>query len=166
MARAPLPRRPPQAYTGPVQISFKISKDTISRDLLRKLKAAANPKPALEAAGRVVVQRTNRAFDEPGVRPAPWQALAASTLARKAKEEQDMVILKAEGDLWKSARITEVSRSSVTVGTHSPYAKFHQLGTKRMPARPFFPFNKSGQLEEKAARRVEDAIRIKLGVDK
>lgn len=147
-----------------MQATLKLTKDTLTRDLLKKLKAAADPKPALEAAGLVIVQRAVRAFDEPGVRPAPWQALAASTLASKAKAGKSNAILKRDGVLWRSIRITGLTKSSVTVGTDRFYAQFHQLGTKRMPARPFFPFDQSGKLETTAAARVQAAIKARLGV--
>lgn len=149
-----------------MQATLKLTKDTISRDLLRKLKAVSDPKPALEAAGLVIATRAVRAFDEPGVRPAPWQGLKASTLAAKAKANKSDAILKRDGVLWRSIRITGLTKANVTIGTDRFYAQFHQLGTKRMPARPFFPFDQSGRLEEKAATRVQDAIRIKLGLEK
>jgi phage gpG-like protein len=148
-----------------MQYALKLTKNTVTPDLARKLKAAKDPKPALEAAGLVVVQRTVRAFDEPGVRPAPWQALKASSLASKAKAGKSNAILKRDGVLWRSIRITSLTSRGVTIGTDRFYAKFHQLGTRRMPARPFFPFDKSGRLESTAASRVESAIRIKLRLD-
>ena len=113
-----------------MQLSLKLTKDTISRDIVRKLKAAADPKPALKAAGSVVRELAVRAFDEPGVRPAPWQALAASTLAGKAKAGKSDAILKRDGVLWRSIRITDLSDAGVTIGTGSFYAKFHQMGAK------------------------------------
>lgn len=146
-----------------MQATLKLTRDTVSRDVLKKLKAASNPKPALEAAGLVVISRAVRAFDEPGVRPAPWQALKASTLASKAKAGKSNAILKRDGVLWRSIRITSLTARGVTIGTDRFYAQFHQMGTKRMPARPFFPFNDRGMVPE-AARRVEAALRIKLGV--
>ena len=47
----------------------------------------------------------------------------------------------------------------------APYAKYHQLGTKKMPARPFVPaLGPPGQeqLTEKAAQFVKSAIDAEL----
>lgn len=147
-----------------MQYDLKLTRNTITPDLARKLKTAKDPRPALEAAGLVVVQRTVRAFDEPGVRPAPWQALKASSLASKAKEGKSNAILKRDGVLWRSIRITSLTSRGVTIGTDRFYAQFHQLGTRRMPARPFFPFDQAGRLEATAAARVQAALKVKLGV--
>lgn len=147
-----------------MQATLKITRDTVSRDLLKKLKAAADPKLALEAAGLVIVQRAVRAFDDPGVRPAPWQALAASTLASKAKVGKSNAILKRDGVLWRSIRVTGLTKSNVTIGTDRFYAKFHQMGTKRMAARPFFPFDAKGLVPE-ASRRVEAALRSRMKIN-
>ncbi len=165
----------PQIYTGPVQISVKLTKDTLSPAIAKALRAVADPKPALEAAAMVIVKRAVRAFNEPGVRPAPWQALKASTLAAKARtgksdailkrDGKSDAILKRDGVLWRSIRISGLTKARVTVGTDRFYAHFHQLGTRTTPARPFFPFDKDGKLEAAADDRVQAAIRIKLGVE-
>jgi phage gpG-like protein len=39
---------------------------------------------------------------------------------------------------------------SITFGTNVEYAGYHQFGTRRIPARPFLPITKSGQLMDSA----------------
>jgi phage gpG-like protein len=146
-----------------MQARLSLTRDTISPDLRRALKATENPRPALQAVGLYIEARAKRAFDEPGLRPAAWAALKPATLRAKAAKNLSSRILRANGTLWRSIRITEVTRTRVTVGTDRFHAKFHQLGTKRMPARPFFPFLPDGRLVPAAKSRVELAMRRKLG---
>ncbi|MEI6036155.1 MAG: phage virion morphogenesis protein [Verrucomicrobiae bacterium] len=147
-----------------MQITFRCNRNTITPAILKALKAASDPRPALEAAGLSIVSRTLRAFDEPGMRPLPWAALKASSIDAKVKAGKSDTLLKRDGVLCRSARITQLDASSVTVGTDRFYAKFHQLGTKFMPARPFFPFTPAGDLTPKARPAVLRAIVRKLGI--
>ncbi len=145
-----------------MQFRFIRGRDTISPSLMRALRTGGNARPVLQAAGLVIEARAKRAFDEPGLRPAAWAALKPSTLRAKAAKNLSSQILRANGTLWRSIRITELLATRVTVGTDRFYAKFHQLGTKRMPARPFFPFLADGRLVPAAKARVELAMRRKL----
>ena len=38
------------------------------------------------------------------------------------------------------------------------YAGYHQLGTKRMPARPFFPFDKAGRIMPAMERKIKGIL--------
>lgn len=153
------------------------TRDTITPSLLKRLRAAENPRRALQAAGQYIAGRSTRAFNEPKLRSAPWKPLAASTVkakvasaiktartkAQKIKAQRaGGAILKANGVLWHSIRITSLTRNSVSIGTDRLYAKFHQLGTKHIPARPFLPFTAQGRLVPDARRRVESAMRRAL----
>ncbi len=145
-----------------MQISIKFHSDGITPDLRRRLRRAANPQPALEAAGLVIESFAKRAFDEPALRPAPWRPLKPKTIRAKQRRGLSSAILKAHTVLARSPRITQLSKSSVTIGTNLFYAAFHQLGTRRIPARPFFPFTPAGGVTPKAKERVNAALRKKL----
>jgi phage gpG-like protein len=145
-----------------MQARLTLNRDTITPALLKRLRAAQNPRPVLQAAGLVVEARAKRAFDEPALRPASWRALKAATLRAKARKNLSTAILKANGVLWRSIRITTLTNTIVRIGSDRFYAKFHQLGTKRMPARPFLPFTAQGRLVPDARRRVESAMRRAL----
>lgn len=147
-----------------MQISLKLSRDGISPSLAKKVRAGGNPQPALRAAGEVLVQMAKRSFDEPSLRPAPWAALKASTVRAKARAGKSSSILKSSGTMWRSFRVIGVDSSRVTVGSDRPYAGFHQLGTRHIPARPFFPVTPQGKLTAAAKMRVEAAMQKRLNV--
>ena len=64
---------------------------------------------------------------------AAWPDLANSTKERKGSKGS---LLVHRGSLLRSITY-EASKDSVIIGSNMVYAKWHQDGTKKMPARPF-----------------------------
>lgn len=125
--------------------------------------------------------------DAKAARKAAKDALAAITTAKSAKEadklERRAVRAKARakakaayaksmmnavaagtvsplidtGRLWHS-----VTSQGAAVTSDAPYAKYHQLGTKKMPARPFVPVKPDGSLVPKVERYVKAALEAEL----
>lgn len=140
-------------------IQFRLKRNEISPDIRHKLHAVSNARPLLEAIGLQLVSLTKRAFTDAGLRPAEWPP------RKKAVSWQ---ILRKSGTLWKSIRVTDVTGSSVTVGSDRPYAAVHQLGSRRstgrgggIPARPFFPVL-SGKLTPLARKKIDEIATQKL----
>lgn len=67
-------------------------------------------------------------FDPDGQEWAPWSTSYADSL-------QGVSLLERTGRMRKSFR-SKSSSKSVSIRNIAPYAKFHQGGTKKMPARP------------------------------
>lgn len=156
-----------------MRISLK-SRDTITPDLLDKVKRAKNPQRALEAMGLAVVSLAKRNFTMPAGRPAAWAPLKPATVKAKKRAGRSENPLQRTGTLAKSPRVTNVTRSKVTVGSdrkaggHS-LAAIHQLGAPKakIPARPFFPFDGStGKPTAKAAQLIKEAARATLELEK
>lgn len=147
-----------------MQGRFTITRDAISPSLVKNLRSAKDPQPALRAAGEVLVQMAKRSFDEPALRVSPWAPLKPATIKAKARAGKSNAVLKSSGTLWRSLRVIGVDKTRVVVGSDRPYAGYHQLGTAHIPARPFFPVTAQGKLTPAAAKRVEAAISIKLSI--
>lgn len=97
--------------------------------------------PLMLAIGSILENSTRECFSS---KTAPdgtsWQQLKPSTV--KQKKGRGGGILVERGDLMKS--ITHHATShSVAVGTDRHYGKYHQVGTKHMPARPFLGISAS-----------------------
>lgn len=138
-------------------------RDTLTPDLKKKLRAARNPQPALRAMGTVFASLATRAFNEPSLRPVAWKPLKDETVKEKARRGLSEGVLKATGALMRSPRIVGITKTTVRVGTDRRYASFHQLGVKgSLPARPFFPVDKDGNLTEKASKLVQIAAKRAL----
>ena len=126
-----------------------------SLDTTTQLAALKNPQPVLRAAGLVVVSVAQRAFTEASLRPSSWAPLADSTLKQRRSQGRGSAALLKTGLLSRSPRIGSVT-STVEVVSDRPYAAYQQLGTKKAPARPFFPFDSSGR----PTSRVKALIRV------
>jgi phage gpG-like protein len=104
---------------------------------------SARPQLAAEALGRV--HYAFAASRAPG--GAAWARL-------RYRAGRPLVLT---GRLFGSLR-SRVTTTGVAVSTSRPYAAFHQFGTRRVPARPFFPAE--GELPppwREAFERVVDA---------
>jgi phage gpG-like protein len=147
--------------------------NSISPALARLIVQVKDRRPVLEAMGTQLVTITKKAFNDASLRAATWPP----------KRDGSAATLKKTGALWQSIRITEITATSVTVGSDRKYAAIHQLGGEitpkaakalrffsggrwwtvkkvTMPARPFFPFL-GGQMTALAAKKVEDIATAK-----
>ena len=98
---------------------------------------AAAQKRALEYIGQKVASRATQAFRSPSLRPSPWEP-------RKSGGNHPLLI--KSGALRQSISWKLEGTDTVVIGSDKKYAIYHQEGTKHMPARPFFPIDKYGQL--------------------
>lgn len=102
---------------------------------------AADVTPAWEAFASWFAEQERIQFFNAGIRwRAPWEPLAASTLAQKRRRGFPPDILVRTGALQRSLSIRPFSIERITprtmsVGTRISYAHFHQSGTRRMPSR-------------------------------
>jgi len=121
----------------------------------RKLKLLVNYPTGLEKALKVAaadlstyaIKRIRAQADS---RDTPFKPLAESTLERKKRKDQ--LILVDEGRMmW--AMIGRVVNRGLEFGNNMHYLHYHQFGTKKadgtekMPRRAVFPLNEAGRLE-------------------
>ncbi|WP_052362355.1 phage virion morphogenesis protein [Geminisphaera colitermitum] len=140
-------------------------RDTISPSLAKLAAGIENKKPILEAMGTQLASLTQRAFNEPDLRPAPWPA----------KRDGSPATLRKNQVLVRSIRITDLTNDSVTVSTDRLYAAIHQFGGEirakgkalrfqlggktifakkvKIPPRPFFPII-NGQFTDQARDKI------------
>lgn len=85
--------------------------------------------------------------------------------AAKRKLEGGLAILQDSGDLRDSIEAHYPSPASIVIGSSKKYAAIHQFGGMagrgkkvRIPARPFLPVDKDGNLSPEAERGVLAAI--------
>lgn len=126
-------------------MSFKITHDSLTPKLREMAARCIYKKPILEAMGNALVSITVRAFTNESLRASSWAEVQKKVGSPLYKS----------GAMKHSIRIVEANNEHVLVGTDRFYAKFHQFGTKKMPARPFFPFDANGKLIPPALRNVQ-----------
>lgn len=111
----------------------------ISERLTNLSKQMSDLKPVMSAIGGILESSTrlrisNQKKDADGQK---WAALSESTLRSKRRGS----LLVNRGMLMRSITHSASTRS-VIVGSNMAYARFHQEGTKNMPARPFLGLSK------------------------
>ena len=114
-------------------ISVTINLDTSRFDRMMSdfpVRMAAAKRRALAAIGTAVASRAQLAFRTASLRPAPWAP------RKPSKRDDGHPLLIRSGNLRQSITWRLNGSDSVVVGAPVKYAGYHQLGTKRMPARP------------------------------
>lgn len=162
-----------------MSLQVRIIKDELSPAAAKLDAALHSLGPILEAVGLQVVSITQRAFRDESLRAAPWPA-------KRSGQPSNLI---ESGTLRRSIRITNLSGTSVTVGSDRIYAAIHQFGGMikakdggmlrfktatgwvqvsqvKIPARPFFPIDTSGRLTTTAQAKVtavlEKALKVYL----
>ena len=124
-------------------ITFKVE-ENVSKTLQAKLARLRDIRRPLEQVAQMLVESTRRRIkstktDPDGNRWEPW---ASSTMA--ARERNGTAgggLLYETGSLWSTIRGRVQGRTAV-VTSDEPYVKYLQLGTTKMPARPFMGISK------------------------
>lgn len=130
-------------------MSLILIRDSISPDLRRRAAATADRRPMLSAMGQAVKSLGIQAFTDPAKRPDYWAP---------RKDNLPHALLQKSTSLRKSIRVGSLTNSMVTIVSDKPYAATHQLGRDGIPARPFLPFYRSGQMTGLGRIRVERAL--------
>lgn len=95
---------------------------------------------------RMLRAMVRRNFESGGslATPAPWAALAPSTLKRKVVRKgilrvTDRLFNSLVGPRRTADSIVEVGKRQLVFGTAVPYARYHQFGTRVLPVRQPLP---------------------------
>jgi len=131
-------------------ISVTINLDTSRFDRMMSDFPAAMARArtrALKDIGQHVASDATEAFRTASLRPSPWAP-------RKDKKATHPLLIKS-GTLQKKIHWRLNGSGAVVIGSPMKYAPYHQLGTKKMPARPFFPVDKAGRLTPRIMRKIQ-----------
>ena len=131
-----------------IEVSIKVDTSRFDRMMSDFPAAMARAKlKALRAIGQHVASDATLAFRTASLRPSPWAP-------RKDKKATHPLLIKS-GSLRQSIRWRLSGPDTVVVHSPMKYAKYHQLGTKKMPARPFFPVDAHGRLTPRIMRKIQ-----------
>jgi len=127
------------------ELSFEVMGD---KQVARGFSRFANEVKDLRDAFREIVKDFRDTIEkkqfesEGGYGSGGWKPLATSTLRQKASKGYPSTILVATGRMKRSLTgktrdtIEEIKPLSILMGTKAGYARYHQKGTRYMPARP------------------------------
>lgn len=124
-------------------ITFDVRED-VSKTLQAKAARMKNLRAPLTQIGQRLVESTRRRIKTTKVDADgnAWAAWAPETLlARQRRGTIGDGLLYETGRLYRSIS-ARINARSVTVNSSAPYARYHQLGTTKLPARPFIGLSK------------------------
>lgn len=125
----------------PIEILIKqTGAADVSISLGRAVGRMSDLTPAMKRASVLMIGSVNQNFQRSG-RPVPWRPLSPAYLKRKVAQGYSPKPLIRTG-LLRASIAEKVSRTGFRVGTSVPYAKYHQLGTSSIPARPYLVFQR------------------------
>lgn len=141
-------------------------------ELQTKLKSLQNidkkTKPLMQTLGNILQNEIEASFEnESSPFGQKWQALKPSTIRQKQKLGKSSNILRSDGNLADKWIVkAEDKRATVSNNTNKngfAYGLVHQFGTNKagrsknvkIPARPFLPVDRSGNLPG----RVKDVVK-------
>jgi len=131
-----------------IEVSIKVDTSRFDRMMSDFPAAMARAKlRALKDIGQHVASDATLAFRTASLRPSPWAP-------RKDTKATHPLLIKS-GSLRQSIRWRLDGTDAVVIGSPMKYAPYHQLGTKKMPARPFFPVDKAGRLTPRIMRKIQ-----------
>ena len=143
-----------------MNIEIKIDTSKAERTLRDLPEAMARARrKALMAIGAEVKSQAERTFRHPQFRPSPWAP-------RKNNADPGRPLLHKSGVMKRDLAFRLVGDDTVVIGTPHEYLKFHQFGTKHMPARPVLPLDAHGNLlprtQRKIMRIITDAVSAEI----
>jgi len=134
-----------------------------ARDLLAMAERARDTSPAWRAWGEDVLHAFREQFETEGLRLTgrAWSPLSPRYAAWKARHFPGQPILQRTGAMFaqvshRPMEVERVTASSGEYGLRGDVPRYHQHGTRKMPARPIARVTQD--LTVAAARRVRDHI--------
>lgn len=132
-----------------MDLEFKFDTTEI-QNKFKKLAKVVDGREITRKVANVLLQEAEAAFDnEVSPDGKPWAKLNPSYKKRRYDRGYTGNILQVTGDLVKSLNI-DYGDSVAMVGAGEPYGQYHQMGTSKMPARPFLGLGDDGVAEIKA----------------
>jgi phage virion morphogenesis protein len=143
-----------------MRLSISINDGEVKRKLAKLAEDIGNFKTPLRRSGIYMERKTDQRFRSGGF--GKWEKLKPSTIRRRRKGSSS--ILQDTGRLKQSVTsspdIYHLTKTYLRIGTTVKYAKYHQNGTRHMPARPFLLIDEEDErkIKEIFSRWVEELV--------
>lgn len=132
-----------------MDLEFKFDTAEI-QNKFKKLAQVVDGREITRKVANVLLQEAEAAFDnEKSPEGESWAKLNQDYKKRRYDKGYTGNILQVTGDLVKSLNI-DYGDNFAVIGAGEPYGQYHQLGTSKMPARPFLGLSHDGVEEIKA----------------
>ena len=140
------------------------SPQELARKLSAMVKRTQDMTPAMKVGAEAIVRLIANTFQtSKSPTGEKWDDLDPKTV-KKRKKNSDKPLLDSTR-LSRSLLNASYGARSIKFGTNVEYAGYQQFGTRYIPARPFLPITRSGDLTDDAgpAKLVFDRIAAQVG---
>lgn len=124
------------------------SPDKAARAFAAMMRRSENLTPAMKVGAESIQRLIQKTF-QTSASPTgeKWDDLDPETIKRRRKKSN--IPLVDTGKL-RLSMATSYGARTINFGTNTKYAGFQQFGTRYIPARPFLPITRSGELTDDA----------------
>lgn len=132
-----------------MHIEYKFDTSTIQQKF-KKLAQVMDGRDITRKVAGVLHQEAEKAFDqEKTPEGESWEKLNEDYKKRRDAAGYTGKMLQVTGDLVTSLNI-DYGDNFAVIGASESYGQYHQMGTEKMPARPFLGLSDEGMKEIKA----------------
>lgn len=129
-----------------------IQDEELNRVLSKMSSKVKDLRPVMRDIANLLLESIQKNFKAEG-RPVKWKPLAPSTIANKVKRKGTWKPILVDTGLLRKSNNTDYGKNYAKVVNPIKYGIYHQMGTKKMPARPFMV------LQEKDKANIIDLMR-------
>ena len=139
------------------------SPDKAARAWGAMMRRSENLTPAMKVGAESIQRLIQKTF-QTSASPTgeKWEPLAEATVKRRRQNSNTPLV---DTGKLRLSMATSYGARTINFGTNTKYAGFQQFGTRYIPARPFLPITRSGELTDDAgpAKLVFDRIFQSVG---
>lgn len=139
------------------------SPQDLARKMSAMMKRTQDMTPAMKVGAQAIQRLMAKTFDNSASPTGQkWDALSKETVKRRRKQSSTPLV---DTGRLRASMATFYGARTINFGTNVGYAGFQQFGTRYIPARPFMPITRSGDLTDDAgpAKLVFDRIAAQVG---
>lgn len=139
------------------------SPQDLARKMSAMMKRTQDMTPAMKVGAQAIQRLMAKTFDNSASPTGQkWDALSEQTIERRRKQSSTPLV---DTGRLRASMATSYGARNINFGTNVNYAGFQQFGTRHIPARPFMPITRSGDLTDDAgpAKVVFDRIAAQVG---
>lgn len=139
------------------------SPQDLARKMSAMMKRTQDMTPAMKVGAEAIARLMQKTFDNSasptGVK---WKPLSDKTIAKRRKGSSTPLV---DSNKLREATVARGGARTIYFSSNRAYAGFQQFGTRYIPARPFMPITRSGELTDDAgpAKVVFDRIAAQVG---
>jgi len=139
------------------------SPEDLARKMSAMMKRTQDMTPAMKVGAEAIDRLMKKSFD---VSRSPtdigWEPLTDETIKRRRKKSSTPLV---DTGMLRKRTVARAGARTIYFSSNVAYAGFQQFGTRYIPARPFMPITRSGELTDDAgpAKLVFDRIAAQVG---